>query len=129
MGLLLQRGVALTIQDDTWFTIKYVIVTLVFLLMLWGISRLVMAVYGAGGKKSRHIRFVEKSPMGVNRFLLLVEVEGIYYLVGVDKNGMTLLDKRTDIQNIPSPKVSGKAWLSALVDKKNEGNKSNEHAD
>ncbi len=35
--------------------------------------------------------------MGLDRSITIVEVKGTYYILCIDKNGTTLLDKRSDL--------------------------------
>ncbi len=44
------------------------------------------------------MRIVEKIPMGLDRSIMIFELKGVYYVLYIDKNGATLLDKRDDLE-------------------------------
>ncbi|WP_430882781.1 flagellar biosynthetic protein FliO [Fusibacter sp. JL216-2] len=70
-----------------------------FFLVLFLVYFIIRRATNAGQKNlfSKHMRIVEKMPMGLDRSITIVEVKGTYYILCIDKNGTTLLDKRSDL--------------------------------
>ncbi|GAU79862.1 hypothetical protein F3D3_4527 [Fusibacter sp. 3D3] len=48
--------------------------------------------------KDRKVKVLERVALSNDKFLLLVELENIFYFIGIDKNGMYLMDKRDDLK-------------------------------
>lgn len=48
----------------------------------------------AGG---RNFNMVEKFPLGMDRYIAVFELQGVFYIIYMDKNGATLIDKRSDL--------------------------------
>lgn len=73
---------------------------------------------GQGNLFSKHMRIVEKIPMGLDRSIMIFELKGMYYVLYIDKNGTTLLDKRDDLDmEIAEANVSFKDVFSNWVPK------------
>ena len=91
-------------SNDTMFTIKYIIVVTVFLFLVWGLSKLVtkrhFSTLGA-----RNIKVIERIAISNDKFFYLIELDGVHYLIGSDKNGMTVIDKREHLNIENSKKI------------------------
>ncbi|OJV64680.1 MAG: hypothetical protein BGO41_13850 [Clostridiales bacterium 38-18] len=79
--------------SDTLFTVKYIIVATVFLLLLWALSKYLTKRQGVTIRQ-KNIKVIERVAISADKFLFLIELDGLYYLIGSDKNGMRLIDKR-----------------------------------
>jgi len=67
---------------------------------------------------SKHMRIVEKIPMGLDRSIMIFELKEIYYVLYIDKNGATLLDKRDDLEiNVIEKNINFKDMFSNWVPK------------
>ncbi|MCA0384172.1 MAG: flagellar biosynthetic protein FliO [Firmicutes bacterium] len=116
-------------STDTWFTIKYVVVATVFLLLLWGLSRYVTNRHSVIVRE-KNIKVIERVAISNEKSIYLFLLDGIYYLVASDKSGMTLLDKREHLNLEPSKKIEPQSGAffeqlkSALI--KNEKQKEKE---
>ncbi len=80
-------------SSDTLFTIKYIIVATVFLFLLWGFSKYLTKRHFVG-LREKNIKVIERIAISNDKFLYLVELDQIHYLIGSDKSGMTVIDKR-----------------------------------
>ncbi len=89
-------------SSDTLFTIKYIIVATVFLFLLWGLSKYLTKRHFVG-LREKNIKVIERIAISNDKFLYLVELDQIHYLIGSDKSGMTVIDKREHL-NIEIPK-------------------------
>lgn len=76
---------------------------ILFFLVLFLVYMLIRRATNAGQSNlfSKHMRIVEKIPMGLDRSILIMELKDIYYVIYMDKNGATLLDKREDLNFEP----------------------------
>lgn len=88
--------------NDTMFTIKYVVVVTVFLFLLWGVSRYLTKRQHLTFKE-KNIKVVERVALSSDKYLYLIELDQVYYLVSSDKSGMSLIDKREHL-NIETTK-------------------------
>lgn len=63
---------------------------------------------------SRNIKFIEKMPLGVDKSLILIELDNHFYLMYLSKNGAQLIDKldSLEIKEQMSQNVSFKEILS-----------------
>ncbi len=80
-------------SSDTLFTIRYIIVATVFLFLLWGFSKYLTKRHFVG-LREKNIKVIERVALSNDKFLYLIELDHIYYLVSSDKSGMTMIDKR-----------------------------------
>ena len=80
-------------SSDTLFTIRYIIVATVFLFLLWGFSKYLTKRHFIG-LREKNIKVIERVALSNDKFLYLIELDHIFYLVGSDKSGMTMIDKR-----------------------------------
>lgn len=73
---------------------------ILFFLVLFLVYFLVRRATHAGQKSlfSKHMRVVEKIPLGLDRSIMILELKDIYYVLYTDKHGATLLDKRDDLE-------------------------------
>jgi len=119
--------------NNTLFTIKYIIVATVFLLLLWWLSRWITKQQNVV-KKNHNIKIMERMALSNDKFLYLIELDGIYYLVGSDKSGMTVIDKREHL-NLETTNVfeaqSGAFFeqLKSSILKREKENKTKERID
>lgn len=117
-------------SDNMWFTIKYIVVATLFLCALWLLSR--WLVQKKGTIQHGFVKVHHTTAFANGKYLSIVEVDGIYYVLGTDKNGITLIDKREEM-NIPkvhSPHANAdfKALLKSFT-KKQEENEDENHVD
>lgn len=90
--------------SDTLFTVKYIIVATVFLLLLWGLSKYLTKRQGITIRQ-KNIKVIERIAISADKFLFLIELDGLYYLISSDKSGMRLIDKREHL-NLEDMKIS-----------------------
>lgn len=90
--------------SDTLFTVKYIIVATVFLLLLWGLSKYLTKRQGITIRQ-KNIKVIERISISADKFLFLIELDGLYYLISSDKSGMRLIDKREHL-NLEDMKIS-----------------------
>jgi len=82
--------------SDTLFTIRYVVITVIFIYLLWMFSRMI-SKKNFSALKDKNIKILDRVSLSTDKNILLIELENVFYLIGVDKNGMYLIDKRDDI--------------------------------
>ncbi len=83
-------------SENMWFTIKYIVVATLFLCVLWFISRwLTKQNFNRPGM---YINVVQTTGMLGGKSFVLIEVQGIYYLLAMDKNNIVLIDQYTDFK-------------------------------
>lgn len=87
-------------SSDTLFMIKYIIVATVFLFLLWGVSKFLTKRQFVGFR-NKNIKVIERIAITNDKFLFLVELDGVHYMISSDKSGMRLIDKREHL-NIES---------------------------
>lgn len=91
-------------SNDTWFTVKYFIVAIVFLFLLWVVSKLIISQNGVK-MRSHNMKVIERISLSKDKSILLIELEGIHYLIGSDRNNIVLLDKRDDVKIVHPQKI------------------------
>ncbi len=102
-------------------TIGSIVNFILFFLVLFLMYFIVRRVSRTGDKNlfSKNMRIVEKVPMGFDSSILIMELQGIYYIIYTDKHGATLLDKREDLNLKPQQEpVAFKSILSKWVAKR-----------
>jgi len=82
--------------DNTWFAVKYFIIISILIYFLWIFSKFITKKNYVS-LKDRKIKVLERVALSSDKYLLLVELENFFYLIGVDKNGMHIIDKRDDL--------------------------------
>lgn len=113
--------------DNMWFTIKYIVVATLFLLLLWLLSR--WLIQKKGRVQTGIIKVHQTMPFAGGKLLSVLEIDGVFYLIATDKNNITLIDKREhlEIVNVAAPisSIDFNDVLGQLLKKhkKNEGNK------
>jgi flagellar biosynthetic protein FliO len=73
-----------------------------------------------GLMNGRFVKIVDRVPVGKDKFLLLVEIKGVTYFVGVAENNITLLEKMTDdfgAETVLPPEMPFKTLLQGLTGK------------
>lgn len=83
--------------DNFWFALKYFIVISILIYFLWIFSKFITKKNYIS-LKDRKVKVLERVALSNDKFLLLVELENIFYFIGIDKNGMYLMDKRDDLK-------------------------------
>lgn len=83
--------------DNFWFALKYFIVISILIYFLWIFSKFITKKNYIS-LKDRKVKVLERIALSNDKFLLLVELENIFYFIGIDKNGMYLMDKRDDLK-------------------------------
>jgi flagellar biogenesis protein FliO len=68
-------------------------VATVFLLLLWAVSKYLTKRQGVNIRQ-KNIKIIERIAISADKFLFLIELDGLYYLISSDKSGMRLIDKR-----------------------------------
>lgn len=79
------------LTNDTWFMIQYAFVILVFLLLLWFLSRFIVKI-GQGKQQGRNIQVMEVVRVGQDSFVYIVRVFDKFYVISQSKNAMLHLD-------------------------------------
>ncbi|MBS7528409.1 flagellar biosynthetic protein FliO [Fusibacter paucivorans] len=82
--------------SNYWFSIKYVAMVVIFIYLLWIFSKW-LTNKNYISLKDRNIKVLDRTALSNDKYIVLVELENIFYLLGVDKNGITLIDKRDDL--------------------------------
>ncbi len=128
MNLITLSFINASRANDLWFTIRYLIVATLFIYFLWLFSKFLTKKSGIS-LKDRRIKLHERLPLSNDKYLILIELENIFYLVACDKNGYTVIDKRDnlDFSRFDIPQESHQDFLQVMkrVIKKEE-NKSKE---
>ncbi len=108
-------------SNDTWFTVKYFIVAIVFLFLLWVVSKVIISQNGVK-MRSNNMKVIERLSISKDKAILLVELDGIHYVIGSDRNNMVLLDKRDDLKIVHPQKIelNSGAFLEQLRKKINK---------
>ena len=83
--------------SDTLFTVKYIIVATVFLLLLWGLSKYLTKRQGITIRQ-KNIKVIERISISADQFLFLIELDDLYYLISSYKSGMRFIDKREHLK-------------------------------
>ena len=107
------------------------IVATVFLFLLWGLSKYLTKRHFVG-LREKNIKVIERVAISSDKFLYLVELDQIHYLIGSDKSGMTVIDKREHLNiEIIEPQIDAffeqlKTSILKRESKKNSKDKSDE---
>lgn len=101
--------------DDLWFTIRYIIVATLFICILWIFSKAITKKNYIS-LKDRRIKVVERTLLSNDKSLILVELENIFYVLSMDKNGIHLIDKREDLthEQFTKDEVQGMSFMNQL---------------
>ncbi len=54
---------------------------------------------------NRNIKVIERIAISNDKFMYLIELDGVHYLIGSDKSGMTVIDKREHLNIEISKKI------------------------
>lgn len=102
-------------SDDLWFTVRYIIVATLFICILWIFSKAITKKNYIS-LKDRRIKVVERTLLSNDKSLLLVELENIFYVLAMDKNGIHLIDKREDLthEQFVKEDVDGLSFVNLL---------------
>jgi len=84
-------------NQNYWFSVKYVFVVVTFIYLLWIFSRW-LTKRNYISLKDRNIKVLERTALSNDKYIILIELENIFYLLGVDKNGIQVIDKRDDLE-------------------------------
>lgn len=71
---------------------------------------------------SRNIKFIERLPLGLDKSLILVQLDKHFYLIYISKNGVKLIDKidSLEIKDISERNISFSEMLSKFRNFKNK---------
>ncbi|MGX8797975.1 hypothetical protein ACR6HW_18230 [Fusibacter sp. JL298sf-3] len=118
--------------DNMWFTIKYLVVATLFLLLLWRLSK--WLIRRNGFKPTRIVKVHQTTPFTQGKWVTIMEIDGVFYIVASDKNGMVLLDKRETL-DLTIAEDEGEKRFTELFKKQlvnqqiKRGDNQNEHED
>lgn len=68
-----------------------------------------------GNVSNRNIKFIEKLPLGVDKSLILVQLEKHYYLMYLSKSGAQLIDKLDSLEI--NDAISNNMSFNEILDK------------
>jgi flagellar biogenesis protein FliO len=116
-------------SENYLFSLKYVFVVVTFIYLLWIFSRW-LTKRNYISLNDRNIKVLERTALSNDKYIILVELENIFYLLGVDKNGIHVIDKRDDLELDTFIPKAGKpnASFSALL-KSSMAKKDSKHDD
>ncbi len=80
--------------------IKTIFILGIFTLAVYYIFKFISKRQGVNYQNLNLINIISSTPIGTNRFLLLVEVHGLYLLLGSTDNNITLIKEITDRETI-----------------------------
>lgn len=81
--------------SETGFFVKTLLIVVLFLYFLWLISKFLLRQSQVKGLNKAKI--VEMKPIMQGKTLMVIQLEGWYYVLVSDKNNTTLIDKRSDL--------------------------------
>lgn len=82
--------------SNYWFSIRYIAIVVIFMYLLWIFSKW-LTKRNYISLKDRNIKVLDRIALSNDKYIVLVELENIFYLIGIDKSGMTVIDKRDDL--------------------------------
>ncbi len=83
-------------SSDWGFALKYLVLMAIFIYLLWIFSKYITKKNYIS-LKDKNIKVLERVALSNDKYIILVELENIFYLIGIDKQGMTVIDKRDDL--------------------------------
>lgn len=80
-----------------YYTVAVIFASILIIILAFFTTRLI-----SGGYKhsisNKNLKYIEKLPLGVDKSLVLVQLENHFYLMYVGKNGMQLIDKLDSLE-------------------------------
>lgn len=86
------------LTNDTWFMIQYAFVILVFLLLLWFLSRFIIRM-GRNKQQGKNIQLMEVVRVSQDSFVYIVRVVDKYYVVSQNKHALLHLDTLDEVED------------------------------
>jgi len=116
---------AVTNESSGLAVFFYLLAFLLVLLLTYFATKLIAKNYGFSSKGN--IKVIERVVLGSDRTLLLYEMDTVYYLMYIHKNGAVLIDKRSDLNLIKGNLANQKLDFSEIMSKitKNEKGRTN----
>ncbi|MCM1170660.1 MAG: flagellar biosynthetic protein FliO [Clostridium sp.] len=114
-----------------WQTIKLILIFIIILVLAYYGTKLVAGFHKNSLSGRTNLKIVESMSLGNNKFLVVVEIDGSYYALGVGKDNVTLIDKLSDytprdaegFHDVDNPKKSFKDVLAQFKTKSETNNK------
>lgn len=94
--------------------ILYIIAIIVMLVVVYISTRLI-AKAGQKITNAKNIKIIEKVPVSINNFLMIVEIDGFFYVLGVTKDKIEIIDKRKDLEIIEDSSANFSSVLSERI--------------
>lgn len=117
-----------------WFSVRYFVLISILIYFLWIFSRYITKKNYIS-LKERNIKVIDRIALSNDKFLLLVELENIFYFMAMDKNGFYLLDKRNDLdlenylKDNKDIQINFVEQLKSSIEKRKNGNDKNQTND
>lgn len=89
------------LTNDTWFMIQYAFVILVFLLLLWFLSRFIIRM-GRNKQQGKNVQVIEVVRVGQDSFVYIVRVVDKYYVISQNKHALLHLDTLDEVEKKPA---------------------------
>lgn len=83
-------------EVDFFYWLRYVAILLVFFYVVYVTTKFV-AKFNQANLSNKTIKIVERISLTSDKSIAIIEISGIYYILSMDKNGVTLIDKREDL--------------------------------
>ncbi len=114
-----------------WQTIKLIAIFLLILLLAYYATKFVARFHNNSLNGKTNLRIMESMSLGNNKFLAVVEINGVYYALGIGKDEITFIDKLSDytppngdiVGTADNPKRSFKDVLAQFKTKSESQNK------
>jgi len=81
----------------TYYPVIVLFASIIIIILAFFTTRLISGGFNHS-ISNRNLRFVEKLPLGVDKSLILIQLENHYYLMYISKNGAQLIDKLDSIK-------------------------------
>ncbi|MDK2917400.1 MAG: flagellar protein FliO/FliZ [Candidatus Petromonas sp.] len=76
-----------------FFNISVFILASIFIIILAYFTTRFLSLNFTSKNNNKNIKFVEKFPLGVDKSLVLIQLDNNFYLIFINKNGAQLIDK------------------------------------
>ncbi|SHJ91478.1 flagellar biosynthetic protein FliO [Paramaledivibacter caminithermalis] len=101
-----------------YYPIIVLIASIFIIILAFFTTKIVSGGLNANITTNRNIRFIEKLPLGVDKSLVLIQLDEHYYLIFVGKNGAQLIDKLDSLQ-LKDVKIKNMKFSDILSNIKN----------
>lgn len=81
----------------SYYPVVVLFASILVVILAFFTTRLVSGGFNHG-MSSRNLKFIEKLPLGVDKSLILIQLEKHYYIMYISKNGAQLIDKLDSIE-------------------------------